>query len=210
VVDNLGVGEPRVHWIEKLPVEDVFAADVLEEGGVAAVHSDLGYLVCANALDRDAVQRAVSAAGGGRSLPFGIIAGPDVADRFAVVGRRARWLMSETWPGTFALRLPRRRTLPTWVADEAITVLCPDAYAASVARLLGAPIATIPLSRCRRCPDDLEPLLTLGAVDLVVAGGSSAGVAATVLDLTVTRPVMHASESMFEPARLRRLVPDLS
>jgi tRNA A37 threonylcarbamoyladenosine synthetase subunit TsaC/SUA5/YrdC len=185
-------------------------AETLLGGGVALVHSDLGYVVLAHALDRDGVGRV-------RSMPrvppcpLRLITDPEGAHRVAVVTARARQLIFQTWPGTLALRVPRRRWLPSWASSrESVTLLCPDAFLWRTARTVGAPLVFrfVHASADRRgtCPAE-----HLGdEVDLVVDGGLSVAVPMTLLDLTSVRPRVASASGAFEAQRLQRLVPGLS
>jgi tRNA A37 threonylcarbamoyladenosine synthetase subunit TsaC/SUA5/YrdC len=197
--------------IAKHPRSARTMADVLAEGGVVLAHSELGYLLCADALDRAAVRRAVGLKQDGVKRPLGIVTDPDDADRYAVVGRRARRLMVETWPGTLGLHLPHRRSLPSWSAAGGFaTLLCPDAFFWRVAWTFGSPIA-VALVAPRACAESAQPGTRIAAaVDLVVDGGRSPAVEQTVIDLTTARPRVACNGGLFAPQRLQRLVPDLA
>ncbi|HEY1478408.1 MAG TPA: Sua5/YciO/YrdC/YwlC family protein [Gaiellales bacterium] len=185
-------------------------AETLLGGGVALVHSDLGYLVVAHALDRDGVAR-VRSMPGVPACPLRLISDPEGAHRVAVVTARARQLIFQTWPGTLALRVPRRRWLPSWAAShESVTLLCPDAFLWRTARTVGAPLvfrfALSSGGRRGTCPAE-----RLGdEVDLVVDGGLSVAVPMTLLDLTSVRPRVASASGAFEAQRLQRLVPGLA
>src|SRR5262249_32962026 len=119
-----------------------------------------------------------------------------------------RRLMLETWPGTLALRLPRRRSLPSWAAqDEVATLLCPDGFCWRVAWAFGAPIAVV-LAGVHGSAEARLPVHSPG-VDLAVDGGPAVCAPAPILDLTTVRPRVASSGTLFAPQRLRRLVPDL-
>jgi L-threonylcarbamoyladenylate synthase len=216
VLDEVAVRDetPIGEFVTCVPKHHVMArtvASTLADGGIALVHSDLGYLLCADALDRTAVRRAVGLRQQGRQRPLGIVGDPDIAGRHVVIGRRARRLIRETWPGTLALQLPRRRCLPSWAcAGPTATLLCPDGFFWRVAWQFGSPIA-VALAAGRTCPDARRPCASLAAaVDLVVDGGMSVAVAPTVIDLTTARPRVAHDGGLFAPQRLRRLVPELA
>jgi tRNA A37 threonylcarbamoyladenosine synthetase subunit TsaC/SUA5/YrdC len=205
------VAEGRdVPHVAKQPRSVPALAETLLGGGVALVHSDLGYLVVAHALDRDGVARARAMAG----VPpcaLRLITDPEGAHRVAVVTARARQLIFQTWPGTLALRVPRRRWLPSWAASqESVTLLCPDAFLWRTARTVGAPLVFrfVQASGDRRgtCPAEQVG----DGVDLVVDGGLSVAVPMTLLDLTSVRPRVASASGAFEATRLQRLVPDLA
>jgi tRNA A37 threonylcarbamoyladenosine synthetase subunit TsaC/SUA5/YrdC len=185
-------------------------ADTLLSGGVALVHSDLGYVVLAHALDRAGVER-VRALPGLPGSPLRLITDPEGAHRVAVVTARARQLIFQTWPGTLALRVPRRRWLPSWAGSrDSVTLLCPDAFLWRTARTVGAPLVFrfVHPSAERRgtCPAE-----RMGDdIDLVVDGGLSVAVPMTLLDLTSVRPRVASASGVFEAQRLQRLVPGLA
>jgi tRNA A37 threonylcarbamoyladenosine synthetase subunit TsaC/SUA5/YrdC len=208
-MDAPGDARTAPAWtVAKRPSRAESVAETLADAAVVLAHCDLGYLICADALDRSAVDRAVRLRGGRRGLA--VLVDPDQADRYAVIGRRARRLMLETWPGTLALRLPRRRSLPAWAASgDAATLVCPDAFHLEVARTFGSPLVVL----AARGPADgraatICPRLAR-EVDLVVDGGEAVCARPTVLDLTSVRPRVASSGGMFAQQRLRRLVPDL-
>jgi tRNA A37 threonylcarbamoyladenosine synthetase subunit TsaC/SUA5/YrdC len=196
--------------VAKQPRSVPALAETLLGGGVALVHSDLGYVVLAHALDRDGVGR-VRSMPGVPPCPLRLITDPEGAHRVAVVTARARQLIFQTWPGTLALRVPRRRWLPSWASSrESVTLLCPDAFLWRTARTVGAPLVFrfVHASADRRgmCPDE-----HLGdEVDLVVDGGLSVAVPMTLLDLMSVRPRVASASGAFEAQRLQRLVPGLS
>jgi tRNA A37 threonylcarbamoyladenosine synthetase subunit TsaC/SUA5/YrdC len=196
--------------VAKQPRSVPALAETLLGGGVALVHSDLGYVVLAHALDRDGVGR-VRSMPGVPPCPLRLITDPEGAHRVAVVTARARQLIFQTWPGTLALRVPRRRWLPSWASSrESVTLLCPDAFLWRTARTVGAPLVFrfVHASADRRgmCPAE-----HLGdEVDLVVDGGLSVAVPMTLLDLTSVRPRVASASGAFEAQRLQRLVPGLS
>jgi tRNA A37 threonylcarbamoyladenosine synthetase subunit TsaC/SUA5/YrdC len=202
--------ELEASLVAKQPRSVPALADTLLGGGIALVHSDLGYLVVAHALDRDGVGR-VRALPGISSGPLRLITDPEGAHRVAVVSARARQLIFQTWPGTLALRVPRRRWLPSWAASrESVTLLCPDAFLWRTARAVGAPLvfrfARASSERRGVCPDGHD----CPAVDLVVDGGLSVAVPMTLLDLTSVRPRVASASGAFETQRLQRLVPGLA
>jgi tRNA A37 threonylcarbamoyladenosine synthetase subunit TsaC/SUA5/YrdC len=196
--------------VAKQPRSVPALAETLLGGGVALVHSDLGYVVLAHALDRDGVAR-VRSMPGVPPCPLRLITDPEGAHRVAVVTARARQLIFQTWPGTLALRVPRRRWLPSWAASrDSVTLLCPDAFLWRTARTVGAPLVFrfVHASADRRgtCPAE-----QLGdEVDLVVDGGLTVAVPMTLLDLTSVRPRVASASGAFETQRLQRLVPGLS
>jgi tRNA A37 threonylcarbamoyladenosine synthetase subunit TsaC/SUA5/YrdC len=203
-------GWREVPQVAKQPRFVGVLADTLLGGGVALVHSDLGYVVLAHALDREGVERLRSMPGLPPS-PLRLITDPEGAHRIAVVTARARQLIFQTWPGTLALRVPRRRWLPSWAGTrESVTLLCPDAFLWRTARTVGAPLvfrfAFASADRRGTCPAERMR----GELDLVVDGGLSVAVPMTLLDLTSVRPRVASTSGAFEAQRLQRLVPDLA
>jgi tRNA A37 threonylcarbamoyladenosine synthetase subunit TsaC/SUA5/YrdC len=199
-----------VPYVAKQPRSVPTLAETLLGGGIALVHSDLGYLVVAHALDREGVSR-VRSVPGVPPCPLRLISDPEGAHRVAVVTARARQLIFQTWPGTLALRVPRRRWLPSWAAShDSVTLVCPDAFLWRTARTVGAPLvfrfALASAERRGVCPAE-----RLGEhVDLVVDGGLSVAVPMTLLDLTSVRPRVASASGAFETQRLQRLVPGLA
>jgi tRNA A37 threonylcarbamoyladenosine synthetase subunit TsaC/SUA5/YrdC len=206
----VAVDRRDVPYVAKQPRSVPTLAETLLGGGIALVHSDLGYLVVAHALDREGVSR-VRSVPGVPPCPLRLISDPEGAHRVAVVTARARQLIFQTWPGTLALRVPRRRWLPSWAAShESVTLVCPDAFLWRTARTVGAPLvfrfALASSERRGICPAE-----RLGEhVDLVVDGGLSVARPMTLLDLTSVRPRVASASGAFETQRLQRLVPGLA
>jgi tRNA A37 threonylcarbamoyladenosine synthetase subunit TsaC/SUA5/YrdC len=120
-------------------------------------------------------------------------------------------LIFQTWPGTLALRVPRRRWLPSWAGSrDSVTLLCPDAFLWRTARTVGAPLVfrfvLASAERRGHCP----AARVGGEVDLVVDGGLSVAVPMTLLDLTSVRPRVASASGAFDGQRLQRLVPGLA
>jgi tRNA A37 threonylcarbamoyladenosine synthetase subunit TsaC/SUA5/YrdC len=208
--DPAAVERRGVPQVAKQPRFVGVLADTLLGGGVALVHSDLGYVVLAHALDREGVERLRSMPGLPAS-PLRLITDPEGAHRIAVVTARARQLIFQTWPGTLALRVPRRRWLPSWAGTrESVTLLCPDAFLWRTARTVGGPLvfrfALATAERRGPCPAERMH----GELDLVVDGGLSVAVPMTLLDLTSVRPRVASASGAFEAQRLQRLVPGLA
>ncbi len=204
------VEERDVPLVAKQPRFVGALAETLLGGGVALVHSDLGYVVLAHALDREGVGR-VRAMSGLPASPLRLITDPEGAHRVAVVTARARQLIFQTWPGTLALRVPRRRWLPSWAGSrDSVTLLCPDAFLWRTARTVGAPLVfrfvLASAERRGHCPTARVG----GEVDLVVDGGLSVAVPMTLLDLTSVRPRVASASGAFDGQRLQRLVPGLA
>jgi tRNA A37 threonylcarbamoyladenosine synthetase subunit TsaC/SUA5/YrdC len=205
-----GVERRDIPLVAKQPRFVSALAETLLGGGVALVHSDLGYVVLAHALDREGVGR-LRAMPDMPVSPLRLITDPEGAHRVAVVTARARQLIFQTWPGTLALRVPRRRWLPSWAGSrDSVTLLCPDAFLWRTARTVGAPLvfrfALASAERRGHCP-----AARMGSeVDLVVDGGLSVAVPMTLLDLTSVRPRVASARGAFDGQRLQRLVPDLA
>ena len=169
-------------------------AEVLRSGGVVVLPTDTVYGVAAAAHLPGAVGRLFALKGRRADVPIAVLCA-DEAQALALaepVDGDARELAAR-WPGPLTLVLPRRAGLDWELGEPAATigVRCPDHdLVRSVAARIG-PLATTSANRhgVPTPPEAAAAAASLtGPVDLVVDGGSLAGVASTVVDLTGPDP----------------------
>jgi len=175
------------------------AAELLRAGQLVAFPTETVYGLGANALDPGAVQAIFSAKGRPLDNPLIVhIAGRDqleqvVADFPAV----ARQLAQRFWPGPLTLVLPRHPRLPPGVSAglDTVALRMPDhPVASAIIKLAGVPVAA-PSANLAGRPSPTTAAHVLadleGRIAAVVDGGSSdIGVESTVLDVTVTPPLI--------------------
>jgi len=181
---------------ERLTANTARAAELLRQGGLAAVPTETVYGLCANGLDANAVLRIYEVKGRPAVKPLSLmVASPEDIDRFCRDVPKAAYALAERfWPGPLTLVLPAR------------TELVPDIVRAGGPRIgLRCPDHPLTLGLLRRCgfplagpsanPSDAPPPRSAGEVlaffdgkiDAVLDGGPcSVGVESSILDMSRT------------------------
>lgn len=175
------------------------AAELLREGQLVAFPTETVYGLGANALDPGAVQAIFAAKG--RPLDNPLIVHISGLDQLEVVAAGfpavAQQLARRFWPGPLTLVLPRHPQVPPGVSAGLDTVAArmPDhPVALAIIALAGVPVAA-PSANLAGLPSPTTAAHVLadlgGRIAAVVDGGSSnIGVESTVLDVTVTPPMI--------------------
>ncbi len=169
--------------------------EVLRGGGIAIYPTDTVYGVGGRIDLGEAVEKVAQAKQRGAS-PFPILlSSVGDAERLAHMGRRARLLAREFWPGPLTLKLEPRVSLHPRLLDGEgrVAVRVPDHPVPRVlARGIGGYIVGTSANRSGApSPTTLdEALAQIGdRVDVAVDGGPSRyRVASTIVDVTVTPP----------------------
>ncbi len=181
------------------PSDIARAADCLRRGGLVAFPTETVYGLGAHALDPDAVQKLFHAKGRPANDPLIVHVAEfaDIAPLVTAVPDAAATLAARFWPGPLTLVLPRGRAVPPGVTAGLDTVAVripahPVAHALLAAA--GIPIAA-PSANLFSRPSPTRAAHVLedlnGRIDLVVdAGPTDVGVESTVLDLTVSPPLV--------------------
>jgi len=181
------------------PSDIARAADCLRRGGLVAFPTETVYGLGVHALDAEAVQKLFYAKGRPANDPLIVhvaeFAG--IAPLVTAMPDAAATLAARFWPGPLTLVLPRSRAVPPAVTAGLDTVAVripahPVAQALlTAARIpIAAPSANLfsrpSPTRAAHVLEDLN-----GRIDMVVdAGATDVGVESTVLDLTVSPPLV--------------------
>ena len=175
------------------------AVQTLREGGVIAFPTDTVYGVGAHAWQPEAVEQLYVAKQRplDKAIPL-LIAGVDHLSEVAVdVPEAATILARRYWPGALTLILRRHPRVPDAVTSgqETVAVRAPDHLVTlALIAALGAPLAATSANLSGQpAPDTPEGVLAQldGRIDLLLDGGTCpGGVASTVLNLTVSPPVV--------------------
>ncbi len=202
----------RVFDARTEPTAIGFAAEVIRQGGLVAFPTETVYGLGANALDADAVAKVFSAKQ--RLLNDPLIVHVDATNngpcliselvRQGILGALsapqdaiAQKLACAFWPGPLTLVLPRGERIPPIVTagQDTVAVRVPNhPIALELIRRSGVPIAAPSANRfghvsptmAQHVLDDLA-----GRIDVVLDGGPTPiGIESTVLDVTVTPPVV--------------------
>lgn len=176
------------------------AAAIVRAGGLVAFPTETVYGLGAHALDAAAVARIFDAKGRPANDPV-IVHVTDLAQAARVaaeIPEAAQQLAARFWPGPLTMILPKRSDVPALVTAGLATVgVRVPAHPVALALIgaAGVPIAAPSANRFSRpsptCAqhvlDDLD-----GRVDLVLdAGATLVGVESTIVDLTVSPPVVR-------------------
>ena len=176
------------------------AAQVLRRGGLVAFPTETVYGLGANALDPIAVGRIFAAKGRPATDP--VIVHLAAADDMRLVASHVpalAWeLAARFWPGPLTLILEKRATVSDSITAGLATVAVrvpSHPVARALIEAAGVPIAAPSANRFSRPSPTHAAHVTadLGdAVDVVVDGGAtSIGVESTILDLTVSPPLIR-------------------
>lgn len=193
------------------------AADVLKTGGLVAFPTETVYGLGANALDAAAVAGIFVAKGRPSTDP--LIVHLRGAQDLAIVARdlppMVDRLAARFWPGPLTLILPRQAAVPASVSAGLATVgvrVPAHPVARALIEAAGVPVAA-PSANLFSRPSPTQAAHVLadldGRIDLVLdAGSTSVGVESTVLDLTVSPPLVRRPGGVSVEA-LRDVLPDV-
>jgi L-threonylcarbamoyladenylate synthase len=175
------------------------AAALLRAGGLVAFPTETVYGLGANAFDQEAVRRLFAAKGRPVDNPLivHVAAKNELADLVREVPAVAKDLVGVFWPGPLTLVLPRSRAVPPVVTaglDKVAVRMPAHPVALALIRAAGVPVAA-PSANYSGRPSPTMAAHVLedldGRIEAVLDGGPApVGVESTVLDLTVTPPVI--------------------
>ena len=193
------------------------AAALLQRGGLVAFPTETVYGLGANALDAEAVRGVFSAKGRPSTDPLIVhLADVDGLTRVARdIPAVVRRLADAFWPGPLTVIVPRHPEVPREVTAgyDTVAVRVPShPVAQALLAAAGVPVAAPSANRFSRPSpttaghvyDELA-----GRIPLILDGGpASVGVESTIVDCTVTPPVVRRAGGVTVEA-LRAIVPDL-
>lgn len=168
------------------------AARAIAEGKVVALPSDTLYVLAADPFNLNAVREVFQAKGrdSGRSLPL-LVDSVTMVEEYAVeVTPRFSLLSRRFWPGPLTIILEAASTLPLRVTGNSGRMAVRHSNSPvieGVIERLGRPIigTSANCSGQPTCRSGFEVLGTMdGRVDLIVDGGTVAGLGATTIDIT--------------------------
>ena len=186
------------------------AASIVTKGGIVAYPTDTVYGLGCDPMNSRAVRR-VMAVKGKRKKPLPIlVTSLAVADRIAVMDRRARTLSSRFWPGPLTLVLKPRVRFPNslTLGRRTVAVRCPNDQAAlrlieGCGGMLTGTSANI--TGCPPCTSAGMVLRCLGdRIDAVVDGGRSPRRVGSTIVRIDRRRVMIVREGPIRDGQVRR------
>jgi len=172
---------------------------ILRRGGLVAFPTETVYGLGANALDGRAVAGIFEAKGRPADNPLIVhVAGKEaVSGLVKKITGAAEALMKAFWPGPLTIILPVGETVPAQVTAglDTVAVRMPDhPVALGLIRAAGVPVAAPSANTSGRpSPTTARHVLNDlgGRIDLILDGGpAGVGVESTVVDLTVTVPLV--------------------
>ena len=175
------------------------AADILLDGGLVAFPTETVYGLGANALNPLAVKKIFDVKGRPSDNPLIIhISSIDELEFVAQdISLLAYKLADEFWPGPLTLILKKSKNIPyeTTAGLETVAVRMPNCNAAlSLIKEAGIPIAAPSANSSGKPSSTLSTHIEndlSGKIDMIIDNGqSSTGIESTVVDLTVTPPVI--------------------
>ncbi|ACA60638.1 Sua5/YciO/YrdC/YwlC family protein [Candidatus Desulforudis audaxviator MP104C] len=198
------LGEGRtIHWRVDPDFPDrrtiTAAAALIREGGLVAFPTETVYGLGANALDRQAVKRVFAVKGRPDDNPLIVHVGEraEISGLVRDLPPSAEKLIGLFWPGPLTLVLPRSdRVSPAVTAglDKVAVRMPAHPVALALIREAGVPVAA-PSANTSGRPSPTTAAHVLedldGRIEAVLDGGPvPVGVESTVLDLTVSPPVI--------------------
>jgi len=172
------------------------AARLLKDGKLVAFPTDTLYGLGANAMDPEAVERVFSAKGRPKDKPLIVLARDldMVRELVEDINPLARKLMNHFWPGPLTLITIASLRLPLAITGHTgrIGVRVPDSFISqSLLKATSLPLTGSSANRSGgRDPVDAQIVWEelAGTIDLLLDGGPVAGMASTILDLTLCPP----------------------
>lgn len=183
------------------------ASDVLEYSGLVAIPTETVYGLGANADDENAVKKIFLAKGRPQNRPLSVlITGEEALTTWAKnVPQTAYTLARRFWPGPLTMILPKADRVGDWITGGQATIglrapghpwalALLKTFAGKKHRGIAAPSANtfgkISPTSAKHVMDDLGQK-PRGKVDLILDGGDcDVGIESTIIDLTVTPPVI--------------------
>ncbi len=175
------------------------AAEIIKQGGLVVFPTETVYGLGADVLNPEAVKKVFAAKGRPSDNPL-IVHIADVRDVQLLAKRppkTAMLLMERFWPGPLTIILKKRKAVPDIVTagGKTVAIRMPDnKIALSLICKAGVPVIAPSANLSgrpspTRARDVIEDLM--GRVDLIIDGGDTMiGVESTVIDLTVSPPVI--------------------
>jgi L-threonylcarbamoyladenylate synthase len=181
------------------PTAIAAAADLVQRGLPVVLPTDTVYGVGVLPFDATAIDRLYAIKGRPADKGIPILLGDvaDVAHVAGIIPPAAAALMAHFWPGPLTLIVPRRPELPDNLSpDDTVAVRVPDhAVARALIRAAGGAVAATSANLSGQPPavNADEVLAALGGLVAAVLddGPSPGGVASTVVDCTVTPPLIR-------------------
>ena len=173
------------------------AVVALNAGRLVGVPTDTVYGIAADPWSQTGMNALFELKGRGREHPVALlVADLEQARELCVITERARELADQHWPGPLTMVLEAARDLPEWIGDRARGTVGLRVPRHPVALELLERTGTLAVTSANRSgeepavSDDEARALFGDAVTGYLPGAGSAGMASTVLDITVQPPVV--------------------
>lgn len=174
-------------------------AEILRNGGLAAIPTETVYGLAANALDSDAVNSIFRAKGRPNDNPL-IVHISEISEIYPLVTTfpdKAKALADAFWPGPLTIILPKSDIVPREVCPglDTVAVRMPShPVARAIIKAAGVPLAA-PSANSSGLPSPTKAQHVIddmnGKINAIVDGGeSSVGVESTVITLATPVPML--------------------
>ena len=176
-----------------------YAAEVLRSGGLVAFPTETVYGLGANALDKKAVEGIFTAKGRPSDNPLIVhITNTNLINELVdSIPFVAPVLMENFWPGPLTLVMPRSGKISDIITSglDTVAIRMPShPIASALINKAGVPVAAPSANSSGRPSPTLAKHVIedlSGKVDIIIDGGiTKVGVESTVLDITITPPVI--------------------
>ncbi len=173
------------------------AVVALNAGRLVGVPTDTVYGIAAAPWSEEGMNALFDLKGRGSEHPVALLAADlEHAHELCVISGAARSLAKRYWPGPLTMVLEAARDLPAWIGDQergTVGVRVPEHPVALELLNMAGTLAVSSANRTAQAPavSDEEARAIFGdAVTGYLAGEGGAGLASTVLDVTVDPPVV--------------------
>lgn len=175
------------------------AAEIIQEGGVAAFPTETVYGLGADGFNEDALEKIFIAKGRPRDNPLilHVASSKEIVDVASYVSARAKKAINAFWPGPLTLVLPKNPQVPKEVSAGLATVavrMPAHPIALKLIKLARVPVAA-PSANLSGRPSTTTGFHVLkdlkGKIDMIVDGGPCRwGIESTVVDFTDEIPTI--------------------
>lgn len=194
------------------------AAEILKNGGIAAIPTETVYGLAASAYDNDAIDKVFKAKGRPQDNPL-IVHIADIEMLFEIacdIPQNALKCAEKFWPGPFTMVLKRTGKIASSVSAGLSTVavrMPSDTVARDIIKQSGLPLAAPSAnSSGRPSPTTADHVLADldGKIDAVVVGGEcTVGVESTVVTFADEHPVLLRPGAV-TLEQLKEIIPDIT
>lgn len=189
--------------------------DRMTGGEVVIIPTPLSYIFVIDSRNAAAADRVLALKGvpaDDEATPFGFLTRQEQITQLGSLTPAAEQLIT-LWPAPLSIMIPKAPSIPDWITPyRSIAVACPNSFCAELVALTPFAIACLaanPAGEFLVTRYGLATQLYQDKVHLIVDGGQCPlGMASTMVDCSITPPVM-ARYGPVSLETLRQILPDL-